>query len=169
MISVGNVENKVDDLENFFLTSLSDCRSHSTTGGKSQSTFMQSEDGFFIIKEIKEKEYISFKMFGDRLLDHIATGQTCLNIPWGVYKVVANGVASHYLVTNKLRIPGASLILFDLKGIQGRHTQDRTSTLLDDDFVKEMQNSGFLLNRNELNTLIQRVERDTNFLQVCKC
>lgn len=64
---------------------------YQTNGGKNGSTFMQSRDDCFVIKEIKEEEFMSFKIIGSEYLDHIDSEQTCLNKAWGVYKLVAYG------------------------------------------------------------------------------
>lgn len=103
---------------------------------------MISADDHFIVKRIKEDEYMCFDTCEHLYLNHIDHGNTCPNKPWGVFKVVTSQGTGFYLTTDKTQIPKANdSLLFDLKGIKGRAkspTSPDGSTGLDNDVEQLM-------------------------------
>nr|XP_043615488.1 putative 1-phosphatidylinositol-3-phosphate 5-kinase FAB1D isoform X2 [Erigeron canadensis] len=163
-----------------YISSLSHCKHWDAKGGKSKSFFAKTLDDRFIIKEIKNPEFLSFLGFASQYFAYMnqcfnSGNQTCLAKIFGVYQVknMKSGVKHDLMVMENISYGRKFTKQYDLKGaLHARFIAAAVGgvgdVLLDQNFVNDMNNSPLYVNRRAKRNLQRAVWNDTVFLESIK-
>lgn len=172
-----------------YIRSLSRCKKWQPRGGKSKSEFWQTFDDYFVLKDLNQKESLSFSTFAPAYIEHISN---CLkyNRPstltkiFGIYHIQyrQNSTGENFkrdilVLENLLHNPNsldpalASIppIIYDLKGsMRNRFVVvdegQTNAVLLDENFRTQTQENPLYVRLHSKYTLMKALFSDTQFL-----
>ncbi|CAF3569320.1 unnamed protein product [Adineta steineri] len=166
-----------------YIRSLSRCKKWQPRGGKSKSEFWQTNDDYFVLKDLNQKESLSFSTFAPSYIDYISNSlkynrPTTLTKIFGIYHIQYrhNATGENFkrdilVLENLLNNPNISLppIIYDLKGSMRNRlvTVDEGQTdavLLDGNFLTQTQENPFYVRLHTKWTLMKALYADTQFL-----
>lgn len=170
-----------------YIRSLSHCKKWQPRGGKSKSEFWQTNDDYFVLKDLNQKESLSFSTFAPYYIDHITSSikhnrPTTLTKILGIYHIQYrhNATGENFkrdiLVLENLlnnqnnnMNPTIPPIIYDLKGSMRNRLAavDDTQTnvvLLDENFQTQTHENPFYVRLHTKWTLMKALYADTQFL-----
>lgn len=172
--------------EEQYVRSLSRCNRWQPHGGKSKSVFWHTSDKFFILKDLNQRESLSFSNFAPYYIEYMSNAlnnrqPTNLAKIFGVYKIQyksssGENMKCDVLVLENLLHNEQSLDLnfkppkvYDLKGSMRNRfvTPDETqshSVFLDENFKSQTQENPFYVRLQTGWTLMKAIDSDTLFL-----
>ncbi|CAG8474143.1 3472_t:CDS:10 [Diversispora eburnea] len=167
-------------IEDLCIDSLSRCSPWQTTGGKSASTFLKTQDNRLVIKQmvsswrIAEKE--GFLKIAPKYFEYMNKRPNMPSVLakiFGFYTIKIKDLKNNVLkmdvlVMEHLFFEKTITSKFDLKGIQERHIRDQTKkddvTLWDGDWVEGRYKSRLLIYSHSKKLLKEALDNDTQFL-----
>lgn len=173
--------------EHAYIRSLSRCKKVQPRGGKSKSEFWQTMDDYFILKDLNQKESLSFATFAPSYIEHVSNSlrhnrPVTLAKIFGIYHIqyrqtsTGENFKRDILVLENLlyhqnrqfhsAIPP---IIYDLKGSMRNRLviveQGQTnSVLLDENFLTQSQENPCYVRLHTKWTLMKALYADTQFL-----
>jgi 1-phosphatidylinositol-3-phosphate 5-kinase len=170
-----------------FIRSLSRCKKWQPRGGKSKSEFWQTFDDYFVLKDLNQKESLSFSTFAPSYIDYISNAlkyhrPTSLTKMFGIYhiqyrhSVTGENFKRDILVLENLfhnqNFPlNSNLppIIYDLKGSMRNRLVivdegQTNAVLLDENFLTQTQEHPFYVRLHTKWTLMKALHADTQFL-----
>ncbi|CAF3650564.1 unnamed protein product [Rotaria sordida] len=166
-----------------YIRSLSHCKKWQPRGGKSKSEFWQTYDDYFVLKDLNQKESLSFSTFAPSYIDYITktikyNRPTTLTKILGIYHIqyrhntTGENFKRDILVLENLLNNQSSVIpsiIYDLKGSMRNRlvNVDDTQTnavLLDENFLTQTQDNPFYVRLHTKWTLMKALYADTYFL-----
>jgi 1-phosphatidylinositol-3-phosphate 5-kinase len=170
-----------------YIRSLSRCKKWQPRGGKSKSEFWQTFDDYFVLKDLNQKESLSFSTFAPSYIDHISNSlkynrPTTLTKMFGIYHIQyrQNSTGENFkrdiLVLENLLCTQNPLynstippIIYDLKGSMRNRLVivDEAQTnvvLLDENFLTQTQENPIYVRLHTKWTLMKALFADTQFL-----
>ncbi|CAF2598817.1 unnamed protein product [Rotaria sp. Silwood2] len=166
-----------------YIRSLSHCKKWQPRGGKSKSEFWQTNDDYFVLKDLNQKESLSFSTFAPSYVDYITNSikynrPTTLTKILGIYHIQYrhNTTGENFkrdilVLENLLNNQSSTIppIIYDLKGSMRNRlvNVDDTQTnavLLDENFLTQTQENPFYVRLHTKWTLIKALYADTQFL-----
>lgn len=173
---------------NSYIRSLSRCKRWQPRGGKSKSEFWQTFDDYFVLKDLNQKESLSFSTFAPAYVEHISNSlkynrPSTLTKIFGIYHIQYrhNATGENFkrdiLVLENLLHNSNSLeqqssippIIYDLKGSMRNRfvVVDEAQTnavLLDENFRAQTQENPLYVRLHSKYTLMKALFSDTQFL-----
>lgn len=176
-----------DQGENAYIRSLSRCKRLQPRGGKSKSEFWQTLDDYFILKDLNQKESLSFSTFAPSYIEHVSNSfrhnrPITLAKIFGIYHIqyrqtstgenfkrdilVLENLLYHQSLQCHSSIPP---VIYDLKGSMRNRLvvveQGQTnSVLLDENFFTQSQENPCYVRLHTKWTLMKALYADTQFL-----
>ena len=173
--------------ETSYIRSLSRCNKWEPRGGKSKSKFWQTFDDYFVLKELNQKESLSFATFAPSYIDYVSNAlkhhrPTSLTKIFGIYHIQyyhsvtkENFKRDILVLENLLNNQNLSLnstlppVIYDLKGSMRNRlvVVDETQTnavLLDENFLTQTQENPFYVRLHTKWTLMKALFADSQFL-----
>ena len=170
-----------------YIRALSRCKKWEPRGGKSKSKFWQTFDDYFVLKDLNQKESLSFSTFAPSYVDYISNAlkyhrPTSLTKIFGIYHIQyrnsttgENFKGDILVLENLLNNPNLSLnssippIIYDLKGSMRNRlvVVDESQTnavLLDENFLAQSQENPFYVRLHTKWTLMKALVSDSQFL-----
>ena len=170
-----------------YIHSLSRCKKWQPRGGKSKSEFWQIYDDCFVLKDLNQKESLSFSTFAPSYIDYISNSiktnhPTTLTKILGIYhiqcrhQITDKNFKSYILVLENLlnnrnlhfntTIPS---IIYDLKGSMRNRFAivddgQTNAVLLDGNFLMQTQENPIYVRLHTKWTLMKALYADTQFL-----
>ncbi len=170
------------DIASLFIRSLSKCKPCAFSGGKSNASFFRTEDGCFVVKELKNNwtyhEKQDVLKFAPKYLEYMA--QTHLHPSvlvkiFGFYSIDETNLSTgktgrfDFIVTEYLFGDLHIEKRFDLKGVEHRQSADDVcETLLDKDWISGQRASIIPLHAHSKQAIMAAIQRDTAFLAECQ-
>jgi 1-phosphatidylinositol-3-phosphate 5-kinase len=170
-----------------YIRSLSRCKKWQPRGGKSKSEFWQTFDDYFVLKDLNQKESLSFSAFAPSYIDYVSNSlkhnrPTTLTKIFGIYRIQyrQNSTGENFkrdilvlenLLNNQNLYLNSSIppIIYDLKGsMRNRlvNVEEGQSNivLLDENFLTQTQENPFYVRLHTKWTLMKSLYADTQFL-----
>ncbi|CAF0908269.1 unnamed protein product [Rotaria sp. Silwood1] len=166
-----------------YIRSLSHCKKWQPRGGKSKSEFWQTNDDYFVLKDLNQKESSSFSTFAPSYIDYMTDSikynhPTTLTKILGIYHIQYrhNSTGENFkrdilVLENLLNNQNSTIppIIYDLKGSMRNRlvVVDDTQTnavLLDENFLTQTQENPFYVRLHTKWTLMKALYTDTQFL-----
>jgi 1-phosphatidylinositol-3-phosphate 5-kinase len=170
-----------------YIRSLSRCKKWQPRGGKSKSEFWQTFDDYFVLKDLNQKESLSFSTFAPSYIDYISNSlkynrPTTLTKIFGIYHIQYRHSVTgenfkrdilvlENLLNNQNPYFNSTLppIIYDLKGSMRNRLvivdEGQTNVvLLDENFLTQTQENPFYVRLHTKWTLIKALYADTQFL-----
>jgi hypothetical protein len=170
-----------------YIRSLSRCKKWQPRGGKSKSEFWQTFDDYFVLKDLNQKESLSFSTFAPSYVDHISNSlkynrPTTLTKMFGIYRIQyrQNSTGENFkrdilvlenLLYNQNPLYNSTIspIIYDLKGSMRNRLvivdEGQTNVvLLDENFLTQTQENPIYVRLHTKWTLMKALYADTQFL-----
>jgi 1-phosphatidylinositol-3-phosphate 5-kinase len=169
-----------------YIRSLSRCKKWQPRGGKSKSEFWQTFDDCFVLKDLNQKESLSFSAFAPSYIDYISNSlkynrPTTLTKIVGIYHIQyrQNSTGENFkrdiLVLENLLSDNPYFnstippVIYDLKGSMRNRLvivdEGQTNiVLLDENFLTQTQENPFYVRLHTKWTLMKALYADTQFL-----
>jgi len=170
-----------------YIRSLSRSKKWQPRGGKSKSEFWQTFDDYFVLKDLNQKESLSFSTFAPSYIDYISNSlkynrPTTLTKIFGIYHIQyrQNSTGENFkrdilvlenLVNNQNPYTNSTIppIIYDLKGSMRNRLvivdEGQTNiVLLDENFLTQTQENPFYVRLHTKWTLMKALYADTQFL-----
>lgn len=170
-----------------YIRSLSRCKKWQPRGGKSKSEFWQTFDDYFVLKDLNQKESLSFSTFAPSYIDYISNSlkynrPTTLTKIFGIYHIQyrQNSTGENFkrdilvlenLFNNEKSYFNSTIppIIYDLKGSKRNRfvtvDEGQTNTvLLDENFLTQTQENPIYVRLHTKWTLMKALHADTQFL-----
>ncbi|ORX50232.1 hypothetical protein DM01DRAFT_1099952 [Hesseltinella vesiculosa] len=162
-----------------FIASLAHCAKWDSSGGKSGSTFLKTDDGRYLLKQISKYEMDAFVKFAHSYFQYLSEAffhelPTVLCKIFGLYRVgyknmtTGKSTRMDILVMENLFYDRCVKKIFDLKGsMRNRHVQvtgKENEVLLDENMVEYLLQSPLFLRAHAKQLLRESLHNDTLFL-----
>jgi 1-phosphatidylinositol-3-phosphate 5-kinase len=176
-----------NDDQTSYIRSLSRCKKWQPRGGKSKSEFWQTFDDYFVLKDLNQKESLSFSTFAPSYIDYISNSlkynrPTTLTKIFGIYHIQyrQNSTGENFkrdilvlenLLNNQNPYFNSSIppVIYDLKGSKRNRLVNIDEgqpniVLLDENFLIQTQENPFYVRLHTKWTLMKALYADTQFL-----
>lgn len=160
-----------------YIQSLSRCSVWDNSGGKSGSSFLKTQDGRFVLKELSQVEFDAFASFAPSYFEYMVQAlfhdlPTCLAKFYGIYEIsVRNGTQQQnmYVMVMENVFYGRKFTrMFDLKGSmrnrRAAETGKANEVLLDENMVEYIFEKPLFVREYSKKMLRASLYNDTLFL-----